>query len=168
MGVVASMIARREARKAAAAGGKGGPGGGIGKITGLGVAGAAFDGISTYAMNRMDDPNGSKGVDMLQAGGTAAAWLFAEPLMWGITLGQGAAELGKAAYKESEENRRQWQDIQNHVVQDRTGSNAGTIGGNFQDTEMAATMRQRQMDILRQHKISTEAALGSEARQLHR
>lgn len=139
-----------------------------GAITGVGLAGAAVDGVTTFAFNRMEDPEGSAGVDGLQAIGSAAAWLFAEPLMWGITLGQGAAYAGKQAYEESEFNRKQSLEIKNHVRKDRTGSNSGTIGGNFQDTQMASTMRQRQMDLLRQHKMSTEAILGSEARQLHR
>lgn len=139
-----------------------------GQIGALGIAGAAVDGGLTYAMERSEDPTGSKAVDAAQAAGTAALWLFAEPLMWGITLGQGAVGLGKMAYGEAERNRKQRTDMEMHVRKDFTGANAGTIGGNFQDTQQAQTMRQRQMELLRQHKVATESVLGSEARQLHR
>lgn len=139
-----------------------------GKITGLGLAMAGADGLATYAINRSEDPEGNAGVDAMQAAGTAAAWLFAEPLMWGITAGQAAVGGAKLMYTESENNRRQKEELENHVRRDRTGQMGGELGGKFEDTQNAATMRQRQMDILRQHKMSTEAVLGSEARQLHR
>jgi hypothetical protein len=139
--------------------------GGVGM---MGLAGAAFDGVTTYAAERMENPESSKGVALAKAGATAAAWMFAEPLMWGITLGQGAVGLGKMAYAEGERNRKQENDINMHVRKDRTGKMGGTLGGNFQDSQNAYTMRQRQMDLLRSHKMATESILGSEARQLHR
>lgn len=139
-----------------------------GQITAMGVAGAGLDGVMTYAGERAEDPNGSAAVDMMQAGVTAAGWLFAEPLMWGITLGQGAVGLGKMAYEDAQRNHAQKVSIENDVRTDFTGAKGGTIGGNFQDSQNAATMRQRQMELLRSHKIATESVLGSEARQLHR
>jgi hypothetical protein len=139
-----------------------------GKIGAMGVAGAALDGGMTYAMERSEDPNGSKAVDAVQAAGTAALWMFAEPLMWGITAGQVAVGAGKMAMGEAENNRRQRNSIEMKVREDMTGEKGGTLGGNFQDSQNAATMRQRQMGLLRQHRIATESILGSEARQLHR
>lgn len=134
----------------------------------MAIGGAGLDGVTTYAMERAENPDGSAAVAGAKAVGTAAAWLFAEPLMWGITLGEGAAALGGMALEEAERNRKQRNEINMHVRQGRSGEMGGTLGGNFQDSQQAATMRQRQMDLLRQHRMSTEAVLGSEARQLHR
>lgn len=134
----------------------------------MAIGGAGLDGVTTYAMERAENPEGSAAVAGAKAVGTAAAWLFAEPLMWGITLGEGAAALGGMALDEAERNRKQRNEINMHVREGRSGEMGGTLGGNFQDSQQAATMRQRQMDLLRQHRMSTEAVLGSEARQLHR
>lgn len=134
----------------------------------MAIGGAGLDGVTTYAMERAENPEGSAAVAGAKAVGTAAAWLFAEPLMWGLTLGEGAAALGGMAMDEAERNRQQRNAINMHVRQGRSGEMGGTLGGNFQDSQQAATMRQRQMDLLRQHRMSTEAVLGSEARQLHR
>lgn len=134
----------------------------------LGVASAGVDGMSTYALDRMENPEGSALWSGAKAVGTAAAWMFAEPLMWGITIGEGIAGAGKMVMEEAERERQLRNSINMHVRESRSGEMGGTLGGNFQDSEQAATMRQRQMDIMRQHKISTESVLGSEARQLHR
>lgn len=134
----------------------------------LGVASAGVDGVSTYALDRMENPDSSALVSGAKAVGTAAAWMLAEPLMWGLTIGEGVAGLAKMGMDEAEKERQLRNSINMHVRESRSGEMGGTLGGGFQDTEQAATMRQRQMDIMRQHKISTEAVLGSEARQLHR
>lgn len=147
----------------------GNPGGAAaGGITTMGVVNAALDGTMTYASDRMENPENSTAVSAAKGALTGAAWLFAEPLMWGLTIGAGAASLGKMGYEEAKNNRAQEMSIKNHVKKDATGSNAGSIGGNFVDNEATYTMRQRQMDLLKQHKMSTESILGSEARQLHR
>lgn len=138
------------------------------QIGALGIASAGVDGYTTYALDRMENPESSALVSGAKAVGTAAAWLFAEPLMWGLTIGEGVAGLGKMAMEEADRERKLRNSINMHVREGRSGELGGTLGGNFQDSEQAATMRQRQMDIMRQHKISTESVLGSEARQLHR
>lgn len=145
-----------------------GKGRGASNIGVMAIGGAGLDGVTTYAMERAENPDESKLWAGTKAVGTAAAWLFAEPLMWGITLGEGAAALGGMALDEAERNRKQRNEINMHVREGRSGEMGGTLGGNFQDSQQAATMRQRQMDLLRQHRMSTEAVLGSEARQLHR
>lgn len=139
-----------------------------GGITGLGLLGAAADGFFTYQNERAEDPNGSKLLDGLKAGAVAGAWLVAEGAMWGITLGGAAIEGGKMLYEDARENYDKSRAATMHVNKDESGSNKGTLGGTLIDNEYAATSRQRQEQIMRNHKISTESILGSEARQLHR
>lgn len=144
----------------------------IKNITGLGAAGAAFDGITTFMDRRSEHPDESTLKSGAIAAGTAAAWLFAEPLMWGITVGQLGAAGVKMGIDEAHENRaiKDRFNQQNRHINLGNGErlNQATLGGNFQDSEQAATLRQRQLQSLRQSRIQTENILGSEARQLHR
>lgn len=140
-----------------------------GSVTGLGMLGAVADGFFTYQSEREKDPNGSKVVDGLKAGLTAGAWIVAEPVMWGITLGGLATAGTKMLYEDAKENYDIKKSAALHVNKDESGANKGTLGsGTFIDNEYAATSRQRQEQIMRNHRISTESILGSEARQLHR
>lgn len=144
---------------------------GLGKrggVSGLGLLGAAADGFFTYQAERAEDPNGSKVVDGMKAGLVAGAWLVAEPVMWGLTLAGAAVGGGKMLYEDAQENYDIKRRATTHVSKDESGSNKGTLGGRLIDNEYAATSRQRQEQIMRNHKISTESILGSEARQLHR
>ena len=139
-----------------------------GNVTGLGLLGAAVDGLFTYSAERQEDPSGSKMVDLAKAGAVAGAWLVAEPIMWAFTLGgmaKGAAGVWVDDAQEAYDIKRS---AALHVNKDESGSNKGTLGGTMVDNEYAATSRQRQEQIMRNHKISTESILGSEARQLHR
>ena len=88
--------------------------------------------------------------------------------MWGVTIGQGVVGVGNMMLDDAREQRDAKLRIDTHVREDATGRPGGTLGGNFIDNQQVSTMRQRQMDLLRQHKMSTESILGSEARQLHR
>lgn len=139
-----------------------------GNITGLGLLGALVDGAFTYGDERSKDPSGSKVLDLAKAGAVAGAWLVAEPVMWGLTIA-GMAKSGLGMLKDdAQENYDISKNIALHVNKDESGSNKGTLGGKMVDNEYAATSRQRQEQIMRNHKISTESILGSEARQLHR
>lgn len=139
-----------------------------GSIGALGFIGALADGAMTYSDERQKDPNGSKLLDLTKAGAVAGAWLLAEGTMWGITLGGMALSGIKMAWDDAQENYDIKKAAMLHVNKDESGSNKGTLGGNMIDNEYAATSRQRQEQIMRNHKISTESILGSEARQLHR
>lgn len=97
-----------------------------------------------------------------------AGWLFAEPLMWGMMLGGAAKEVGSWMVEEGREGRMKQSQIAMQGAEGREGFRGGTLSGKMVDSEMAYTMRQRQMNVLRQHRIATESILGSEARQLHR
>lgn len=165
-----SMMRGAGSDVAGAAGSEGANGGvrAIGGITAMGVAGAALDGTLTYAGERAANPDGSQAAAAAKGALTGAGWLFAAPLMWGITLGGAAVGGGKMMYDEAKRNVDQKKSINLHVTKDATGSNGGQIGGTFVDNEAAHTMRQRQMNLLKNHKMSTESILGSEARQLHR
>lgn len=142
-------------------------------ITTMGVMGAAVDGVATTAFDQMENPDNSMAWSATKGAATGAAWLFAEPLMWGITLGGLAKDGLGMAYEEAKYNRDMQRSLDYKVTQqnvDHKGNriNGGTLGGDFQDNEQTYTMRQRQMDLLRKHRMSTESILGSEARQLHR
>lgn len=139
-----------------------------GAVTGAGLIGAGVDGLSTYAIDRAENPDNSPLTSALKGGANAAAWMFAEPVMWAITLGGLAKSGAEMLYEDSRDQYNLKQDIKSHVRADKSGNMHGSLGGNFQDSEKAYTMRQRQMDLLRQHRMSTEAVLGSEARQLHK
>lgn len=139
-----------------------------GGITAMGVAGAAVDSTLTYQFDQMENPNHSQAYSMAKGVATGAAWLFAEPLMWGITLGSLAKDGVGAMYQDAREQEQLANKIKLQTTKDATGAYHGTLGGNFVDSQNAYTMRQRQMDLLRRHKMSTETVLGSEARQLHR
>lgn len=143
------------------------------KITGLAIASAGIDGTLTYAMRRGENPEESKAVSTGFAAASAAGWLFAEPLMWGITLGGAAKWAGEEMYQEIKKNKGIKAEFRNKIKDRQTDpygntTREGTFGGNFQDSQQAATMRQRQMQTMRQSRIATETVLGSEARQLHR
>lgn len=143
-----------------------------GKATALGgltaVGGATLDGYTTYIQDRYEHPEHSEAFSMMKGAAVGAAWLFAEPIMWGITIGRLAGAGVSAMYKDAKEQEQLAREIRLQGRRDATGSRHGTLGGNFIDTQQAYTLRQRQLELLRQHRISTEAALGSEARQLHR
>lgn len=157
MGKFSSFVSGLSGRQKAAGG-----------ITGMGIASAALDGGSTYYFDQLENPDNSQAVSAAKGIATGAAWLVAEPLMWGITIGQGVVGVGNMVLEDAREQRELKREIDYHVREDATGKNGGTLGGNFVDNQQTATMRQRQMDLLRQHKMSTESILGSEARQLHR
>ena len=138
------------------------------KVSALGVAGAGVDGVMTYYADQAENPHHSSATSAVKGAATGAAWLFAEPLMWGVTLGQAGKAMGELAYQEGKNNKSQEMAIKSHVKDMGQGRSQGTLGGDFYDTQQASTMRQRQMNVLKQHRMTVESALGSEARQLHR
>lgn len=137
------------------------------KIGMMGLIGAGVDTMTTYAMERAEGASTAEAA--IKGVATGAAWLFAEPLMWGLTIAEGAGALGQMAVEQSRSIRRQYENVERQAYRDpMSGEMYGTLGGNFVDNEHAATLRQRQMSLLRQHRMATETILGSEARQLHR
>ncbi|WP_422661775.1 hypothetical protein ACK8P5_25815 (plasmid) [Paenibacillus sp. EC2-1] len=140
---------------------------GMGGVSAMAAIGAGVDGVTTYMGRRSEHPDESTTTSAAIAAGTAAAWLVAEPLMWGITLAGAASTLGREFIDEGRENRLDKAANASRVTNEK-GVNTGTLGGRFHDSQQAATMRQRQMDMMRQHRLATETILGSEARQLHR
>lgn len=140
--------------------------GGKGNITMMGVIGAGATAPFTYMDQKKEGHSSLYSAGY--AGLEAAGWLFAEPLMWGLQLAQLGAWGGKEAIQEARENRDQKVRLQTAAGSNENGVRVGTLGGKFIDSEEAYTMRQRSMQVMRQHKMATESILGSEARQLHR
>lgn len=152
MGVLTSLLRKRGSKKA---------------IGAMALASAPLD----YYMSRQQalEEGDSKGMATLKGAANAAGWIVAEPLMWGITAAgmlRGGVDM---AMENSKEIQHDYQNIKNQTYKDQvSGNRVGVLGGNFVDNEQAATLRQRQMNLLRQHRMATETILGSEARQLHR
>lgn len=138
---------------------------GKGHVTTAGIIGGVAFAPFTY-MEKKDEGWSGAGA-AAYAGAEAAAWIFAEPLMWGVTLAGAAGSLTKMAVEDARDNANTHKMIRDRVYEEG-GTMKGTLGGTFVDNEQAATMRQRNMQLLRQHRLSTESILGSEARQLHR
>jgi hypothetical protein len=101
------------------------------------------------------------------AGLEAAGWIFAEPLMWGLTVGEMAKTAGELVAKDINEGREKRYELYSHV-KNVDGMQLGNLGGRVIQSAESATLRQRQESIMRQHKIAMETIMGSEARQLHR
>ncbi|MNP14617.1 hypothetical protein D3C76_1069500 [compost metagenome] len=152
MGLIRSMLHRRGAKKT------------LGMMA---VAGAPLD----FYMSRQQALEEGDSGTMANVKGiaNAAGWIVAEPLMWGITAAgmlRGGIDM---AMENSKEIQHDYQNMKSQsYVDNTTGNRVGVFGGNFVDNEQAATLRQRQMSLLRQHRMATETILGSEARQLHR
>lgn len=140
--------------------------GGKGNMSAIGIAGGLLSAPFTYADQKEEGHSSLYSAGY--AGVEAAGWLFAEPLMWGLTLAQLGGWAGKEAVQEAHENRDQKVRLKTAAGSNENGVRTGTLGGNFVDSEQAYTMRQRSSQVMRQHKLATESILGSEARQLHR
>ena len=139
-----------------------------GTVGTFGFLGAVLDGYSTYSTSREEDPNGSKLGDLAKATAVGAGWLYASGLMWSIAGAKGAVAIGKELYEDADRNYQAEKSQSLHITQDASGTAKGTLGGQLIDSDTAYTMRQRNEQVMRQHRIATESILGSEARQLHR
>ncbi len=142
-------------------------GGGIaGNFGAFAIGGAAIDATLTYS-GRQAENNESRGKSAAIAGVQAAGWVVAEPLMWGVQAAQMAGGAIGMTTEQAHENKDRYRQMTSSY-RDASGERAGSVGGRFEDSEAAATLRQRQMGLMRQHRLATETILGSEARQLHR
>ena len=129
--------------------------GAVGAVAGLGFG--AIDGVMTYSYRRSQNPDESKGKSMTMAGATMAGWYLMPGVMWahqGYQMSKGLAEAGTF----------------NRNIQMHKKMQYSTQGGSwqYQDTEAAATMRQRGLDAMMQSRMHARSAIGGEARRLHR
>jgi hypothetical protein len=123
-----------------------------------GAMGAVDFGL-TYADRRKQHPEESRFVSGGLSALSAGAWLYAPEIMWAKT----ALDVAKGAGKMAAQMKRD-----SYERQYATRDNMGIIGGNFQDTELAATTRQRGLQAIQNSRINARSALSNEARSLHR
>jgi len=112
----------------------------------------------TYKYRRDRFPNESAGRSALLAGSEwalhSALWYVASPIMWSKTMAELGFGLGPTlatAYKQGPSTR----------------PYNPNVGGNYFDTELNATMRQRAMSAIQNSRMNARSVLGNEARSLH-
>lgn len=130
----------------------------MGKIGGVASVGfGVLDGGLTFMDRRQQNPEESVAKSATIAGATAAAWAFLPGVMFayeGYNMAKMAGEAG----------------VFNQNIQQSKRMKHYQQGGswNYQDTQAAATMRQRGLDAVMNGRMSARSALGGEARGLHR
>lgn len=115
---------------------------------GLGMGGL------TYVDYRKEHPESNAATALGYAAADAALWTAVPGLMLAKELSEGAVELGKMGYQ---------------AYQAGPSSNFynPNMGGNYMDTELNATMRQRGVNAIQNNRLNARSVLGSEARSLH-
>lgn len=86
-----------------------------------------------------------------------AMWMYAPQAMTAVMGAQIAATAIPAAYRFRRQRHEAMIGQLNHAT-------SGVVGGNFQDSEHAATMRQAAVQQIQGNKLNARSALGGEAR----
>lgn len=124
---------------------------GVGLLTkgniGFGVLDAAMN------MSAGDD----FGTATLKAAGSTALWYTAPGLMTAYTAATMVPQVAGAAYQWHQKAKAGW----------RNSHLNGQLGGQYQDTQRALTMRQAAVNQIQSSKLNARSALGGEARILN-
>lgn len=124
----------------------------------LGTIFNTVDALNTIRIRRKENPNESMtravAAGAVSWGVRQALWGVASPLMFAHSFGQLGTTLGEVAYTAY----RQGPTARNYNP---------NFGGRYQDTEVAATMRQRGVAAIQNSRMNARSVLGSEARSLH-
>ena len=124
-----------------------------GAMKGQGITG--FGVISGVNKVRNETAQGrSLGASMLKGAATGLAYSAAPGLMTGISVTQGAIGFTRSAINFRHQR---GQEI-------ALGNTYGLVGGNFNDTGQAQTMRQAAVQQIQHNKLNARSALGGEAR----
>lgn len=139
-----------------------GIGGHISSGIGKGAKSMGVIGIGTAAFTAFDwksnmSQGDSFGVAGAKAVGTGLLWHTNPALMWSYT----AATTVPAMYKTGREWYRKRSD--EYSLQKNSQAN-GVIGGGYQDTQRAQTMRQAAIQAIEGSKLNARSALGGEAK----
>lgn len=127
----------------------------MGGIMGVGMG--VMDGAMTFYDRRQTHPEESRAMSLGYAGINAAGWYLMPGVMWAQQGYEVAKSLGEAGVFD-----RNTQQSKRMPFYEKGGS------WNYQDTQTAATMRQRGLDAINQGRMTARSALGGEARALHR
>lgn len=120
------------------------------KMGGIGPWGVAFAGMDTMANLKAGDDLGTAGV---KAAASAMLWTAA-PWTMGITTAAAAIPGAVSAGVQWHKQKKDWWNMQ-HLK--------GNVGGNYQDTQRAYTMRQAAVNQIQMSKLNARSALGGEA-----
>lgn len=126
-----------------------------GSIMGVGLG--VIDGGMTYYDRRSEHPDESKLTSAAFAAGNVALWTF----LPGVAFAKEAYGMAKVAGQSGMFNPHQYES--RYIGRNDMGGS-----WNYQDTQQAATMRQRGMEAISQSRMNARSALGGEARSLHR
>lgn len=129
----------------------------LGKLGKVGMGLAVFDGAMEYRYRQNENPGESGLHSFAAAAMTTAAWTVAP----GFTAGYEAIKFGKQLGESQGNAQREWR----RSAWDRSRA---TFGGNFQDTQIGATMRQRGVQAIQESRLQAHSHLANEARSLHR
>lgn len=123
----------------------------------LGVGMGVIDGGMTYYDRRSEHPDESKLTSAAFAAGNVALWAF----LPGVAMAKEAFDITRTMGQSG---------MFNHHLWEGKALGRNDIGGswNYQDTQQAATMRQRGVDAISQSRMNARSALGGEARALFR
>lgn len=121
------------------------------RFGGIGVLGIGFAGIDTMANLKAGDDLGTAGV---KAAASAILWTAA-PWTMGITSAAAAVPSAVSAGVQWKKQKTDWWN-KAHIQ--------GNVGGNYQDTQRAFTMRQAAVNQIQSSKLNARSALGGEAR----
>ena len=126
-----------------------------GAIVGVGMG--VIDGGMTYYDRRAEHPDESKVVSAAFAAGNVALWTFLPGVAFATEAYGVAKDLGQAG-------------VFNQHKYESAYVGRNDIGGSwhFNDSQQAATMRQRGLDAIANSRMNARSALGGEARALHR
>lgn len=112
-------------------------------------------GAMEYGDRQKENPNESKMISAGIAVADAALWTAIPGIMMGVTAAPAVAELGKAAF-------------QGYIHGGASSKFFNpNVGGDYVDTQMNATMRQRGANAIQNSRLNARSALGGEARSLH-
>lgn len=130
----------------------------IGGVAAIGSVGfGLIDGGLTYYDRRQQHPDESVAKSATIAGTQMAGW----SLMPGVMFAYEGYNMAKAAGEAGVFNR-QMQEAKRMQYFQQGAS------WNYNDTQTAATMRQRGLEAITQGRMTAKSALGGEARSLHR
>lgn len=112
-------------------------------------------GVLDAAMNMAGGDDA--GTAVLKAGASTALWYTAPGLMAAYTAATTVPQAAAAGYQWYNQQKQWWN--QQHLT--------GSVGGNYQDSQRALTMRQAAVQAIQGSKLNARSALGGEARILN-
>jgi hypothetical protein len=97
------------------------------------------------------------GTAVLKAGASTALWYTAPGIMTAYSIASAVPQVASAGYQWYQKQQSWWS----------TAHLNGQVGGNYQDSQRALTMRQAAVQAIQGSKLNARSALGGEARILN-